>query len=108
MSNIDEANKVANLFNSTAKVFTLIGGGIVSCTLAYYMILDNGKEIVQIKKDMKEQFAIQEQRGDNRFSRAMELASKLEGFGIKLEDRVRQLEKENAYLKGKYESTKPN
>lgn len=99
-SKLDEANKLGDLFNSWGKIFIIVGGALISCAIAYYRIFDNEKDIAQERKDRIDATIVQENRSDNRFSRAMELAGKLEGFGIKLEERVRLLEIENAYLKG--------
>ena len=105
MPKIDDANKYATLFNSTAKILTLIGGAVVSCTVAYYMIIDNAKEIILLKKELKEQILLLEERGNNRFRRGMERGDKMEQYGVRLEERVRELEKENAELKGRYNET---
>lgn len=103
-STIDNANKLGDLFNSWGKIAIIVGGALISCAIAYYRIFDNEKDIAQERNDRIEATLVIENRSDNRFSRAMETATKLEQMGMKLEERVRQLEKENAYMKGKYES----
>ena len=104
MSDLDEANKVGNLFNSWGKIIFAVVILIVSCATAYFKIFGNEADIAQEKKERIEAIALVEERGEKRYSRAMELAGKLESLGMKLEERVRKLEIDNAYLKGKYES----
>ena len=105
MSKIDEANKLGDLFNSWGKILIIAGSAIVSCALAYYRIFENEKDISIERNDRIEAVTVIEQRSDNRYNRAMEVAKELKDMGLKEQERVRSLEKELAILKGKYEST---
>lgn len=117
MSKLDEANKIGSFVSNWGKIGVVVGGAIVSCTIAYWMIIDNTKNIEQERKDRLDAAIIQENRSDNRFNRAMEIAKELKEQGAKKEtelkeiiskesDRTRALQIEVAYMKGKYESAK--
>lgn len=102
MSGLDEANKIGNLFNSWGKIvftFLLI---VISCATAYYKIFENERDIAQEKKERIEALELSEERSDKRYVRAMEMAKELKDLGMKLEERVRELEKQNAYIKGQH------
>jgi len=100
---IDQANKLGDLLNSWTKIAIIFGGAIVSCATAYYKIYENEGRLDAEQKQRAEQIHLLEERGDKRYNRAMNLADKLEKYGIQLEERVRKLEIENGYLKGKQE-----
>ena len=105
MSDIDEANKLGNLFNSWGKIIVSAIMIIASCVIAYIKIYSNETDIALEKKERIEQFDLMEKRSDNRYNRAMEVAKDLKEMGVKEQERVRELEKEVEYLKGEYEST---
>ena len=113
---LDQANKISSLFNSVTKIVILFGTAVSSCTFAYYLILENQKDVViekqnrveaiaLVKAEYTRQISLLEERGDKRYNRAMGLGTELKSWGMKLEERIRELEKENAELKGKYNAT---
>lgn len=100
MTNLDDATKVGNTINSWGKIVIVIGGAVVSCAFAYYMLLSHEREIQQIKKEHSEAMILIEERAEKRYSRAIEKAKTMEEFGLYHEKRLLELEKDNAYNKG--------
>jgi len=101
---IDQANKLGDLLNSWTKIIVTLGIAVSSCAYAYWMIFENEKNIEIERENRKKEIILLEERSDKRYSRAMEIATKLENWGMKLEERIRVLERENSYMKGKLES----
>lgn len=97
---IDEANKIGNLFNSWIRIAIIFGGAIISCSIAYYKIFENEKDIALEKKERIEHSAVAKDRNDKRYEREMENAKEFKEF-IKYQDaRILELEKKQAYLEG--------
>lgn len=103
MSKLTYANKLGSLLNSWGK---LIIGAIVSCTIAYYMILQNKEDISKEKKATKERIKTLENRHQNRHDRGVKRGDKFEDLAIKYNDRLRAVEIDNAYMKGYMEGKK--
>ena len=98
---IDKGNKVGSLVNNWIKIAVVFGGALISCSVAYYKIFENEKQYILLKKHFDEQIQLIEARADKRYKRAMEKATKLEDFGMYHEKRILELEKGDAYMKGK-------
>jgi hypothetical protein len=112
-SKFDDVNKIGNLFNSWGKILFMLGGGLISCAIAYYRIFDNEKDIAQERKDRLDATVVMETRSDSRFNRAMEIAKDLREQGDKKEqelkqtikeesERTRELEIQVAFMKGQH------
>lgn len=85
--NID---KFSNATKNIMYIIVLVGYAV----LAYSQIYSNQSEIEQSKLDSKNEFIIQSERSDKRYKRAMML-------GADHEERMRVLEKDIIYIKGK-------
>lgn len=111
MSSLDETNKLGVLINTWGKLIVAALFAFSTLANAYYQIYSTKltvgeieKEIVLIRKEIKELIDLTEERSEKRYARGMESAKELKDFIKYHEERILQLEKENAYLKGKYES----
>ena len=104
---IDEANKIGSLLNSWTKIIVVYGGALISCTLAYYKIFQNEKDIQLEKKERIEQFSNSQDRGDKRYDRMIESTKELKDFLKYHENRILELEKQQSYDEG-YNKGKEN
>jgi len=98
--NIDQANKLGNLFNSWIRVVIIIGGAIVSCAYAYYQIYENKDDIEIEKRDRIANEKIMEERADKRYARAMETASELKEFIKYQQEELVKAKEDISYMKG--------
>lgn len=99
-SNIDQANKIGNLFNSWGKIIMIFGGAIVSCSIAYYRIFDNEKEIAIEKKERIEHEADAEYKADKRYKDAMGIAEELKEYIKYQEQEIVKMKEKQAYMEG--------
>ena len=96
--------KISSAVTTGWKIVTaliVIVGGIVSVVLAWIQIETNTTSIQDVKKDALREILLQEDRSDKRFQRATEWNVERKKDFEKLEERVRQLEKELSFEKGK-------
>lgn len=98
--NIDQANRLGSLLNSWTKIIVVYGGAVISCTLTYYKIFENEKDIALEKKERIANEIVSEDRSDKRYARAMETAKDLKDFIKYQEDRLLELEKSQSYMEG--------
>ena len=99
--NLKKASEIGSLFDSWIKIILVIGGALISCAMAYYKIFENERSIKANKRYINNQIELLEQRGDKRYDRAMKTATKLEEYGMYHEKRILELEKDDAYLRGR-------
>lgn len=104
--NIDQANKLGNLLNSWTKIFIGLGIAVVSCAMAYYEIYENKDGIVLEKKERIQNEAINEERGEKRYARAMETAKELKDFIRYQQEEIVKTKEDVAYLKGYIDAMK--
>lgn len=100
MSQLDQANKIGNLFNSWVRIAIIFGTAIISCGIAYMKIFDNEKDIALEKSDRIKQEEIIEERADKRYLRAMETAKELKDYIKYQEERLLEMEKKQAFMEG--------
>lgn len=103
--NIDQANKIGNLFNSWIRIATIFGGALLSCGYAYYQIYENKDDNAQERKERLEHEKEAEDRGDKRYKEAMGIAGELKDFIKFQQEEIVKLKEEQAYQKG-YEKGK--
>lgn len=110
-STIEQANNLGSFINNWGKIVLFLGGGVVSCAYAYYMLITHDGDIYENKRSIKEESferkkeqeetrVLLEERCSKRHARLTEKDDRMEAYGIMLERRVNELEKEVAYLKG--------
>lgn len=108
---IDNAAKVGSLLNSWTHLLVFLGAALISASVAYYKIFENEREIQaaeiefkreiqNIREEHKKEIELIEKRSENRYARAMETADELKVKAKELEERVRDLEIDDAYIKG--------
>jgi hypothetical protein len=110
---IDKANKVGSAINNWAKIGSIIIAAVVSCTYAYYLIIGNSSDISDMKKDMenlkedyKRQYKTFGDKEEKKESQYKEAGKIYMDWMLKHEDRLREIEVENAYQKGILEDLK--
>lgn len=96
--------KIDSVFTTGWKIVTaliVIISGVVSVVLAWIQIETNTVDIAELKKDLLKEIVIQEDRNEKRFQRSTEWNAERKREFDKLEERVRWLERELAFERGK-------
>ena len=100
----NEVKKWGSLLDTGWKIITaliVIISGIVSVVFAWIQIETNTSDIAETKRDALREITIQEDRNEKRFQRSTEWNAERKREFEKLEERVRWLERELAFERGK-------
>ena len=104
-NNIDQANKLGNLFNSWIRIAIIIGGAVISCAYAYYQIYENKDDVANERKERIEHEQDAEYKSDKRYKEAMEIAGELKLYIKYQEEEIVKMKQQLSYNEG-YEKGK--
>ena len=97
-------HKIGNIFDTGWKIISaliLVVSGIASVVFAWIQIETNTQDIQEAKKEFSREITIQEDRNEKRFQRSTEWNKERKEQMEELEKRIRQLEVNQAFEKGK-------
>jgi len=99
-----QAAKIGSIFDTGWKIISaviVIVSGIASVVFAWIQIETNTQDIAELNKELSREVTLMEERNEKRFNRQAEWNKERRAEFIDLEKRVRQLEIELSFEKGK-------
>lgn len=111
MANLKEAKEIGSLIDTWGKIVVVVGGAVVSCAFAYYMLLAHEqrldtledkyeKDIQILREEYKRQYGVVEEKSNQKFEQGMKVATELKNMVDKLDIRLNAEEQRSAYSSG--------